>query len=74
MAYTSHGLQDLRKSAEKRNEARQIQFLQVLFLNKRYKKAEFGQKNNVRYSNEKKVVNKPVWSSVANSGKTYEFI
>ena len=70
---TSHVLQDLTKSAEKQNETRQIQFLQVLFLNKRFKKAEYSQQNIVRFPNEKKVVNKPVWSSVANSRKTYEF-
>ena len=70
----SHAVQYLRKSAEKQNEARQIQFLQIRLLNKRFMKAEFSQQNIIRYSNEKKVVNKPVWSSVANPGLTYEFI
>ena len=73
---TSHVLQDLRKSAEKQNETRQIQFLQIRLHNKRFKKAEYSQQNIVnivRFSNEKEVVNKPVWSSVAISRKTYEF-
>ena len=70
----SHAVQYLRKSAEKQNEARQIQFLQIRLLNKRFMKAEFSQQNIIRYSNEKKVANKPVWSSVANPGLTYEFI
>ena len=72
----SHAVQYLRKSAEKQNETRQIQFLQIRFHNKRFKKAEYSQQNIVnivRFSNEKEVVNKPVWSSVANSRKTYEF-